>query len=78
MFGTLFENWCNLFCLSLSEKIPEGKKRLKTLDRRLEIGCFANFKILKEIWLISKASLLLNSDIILETSSSVQGVIINE
>ena len=64
--------------LSLSEKIPEEKKRLKTSDRRLEIGCFANFKILKEIWLISKASLLLNSDIILETSSSVQGVIINE
>ena len=64
--------------LSLSGKIPEEKERLKILGRRLGTGYFANFKTFKGILLLSVALLLLNSDIILETSSSVQGVIINE
>ena len=42
------------------------------------IGDFANFKIFKRILLISVASLLSNSDLILEILSSVHGVIINE
>ena len=57
--------------LSLSGKIPEEKERFKILDRWLELGCFANFKIFKGILLIAVALLLLNSDIIFEISSSV-------
>ena len=64
--------------LSGRKKIPEEKERLKMLDRWLEIGCFANFKIFKGILLIPVALLLLNSYIILEILSSVQGVIKNE
>ena len=64
--------------LSGRKKIPEEKERLKMLDRWLEIGCSANFKIFKGILLIPVALLLLNPYIILEISSSVQGFIINE
>ena len=55
--------------LSLFGKIPEEKERLKILERWLEIGCSANFKIfkgIKGILLIPVALLLLNSDIMLK------------
>ena len=51
---------------SISAKIPKEKETLKILERWLEIGCFANFKIFKGILLIPVVLLLLNSDIILE------------
>ena len=44
--------------LNLSGKIPEEKERLKILERWLEIGCFANFKIVKRILLMPIALLL--------------------
>ena len=60
--------------LSHYGKITEEKK---IFNRWLEIGCFANFKIFEGILLIPP-DLLLNSDIILENSSSIQWFIINE
>ena len=65
------KNFVTFAVLSLSGKTPEEKERLKISDRWLEISCFANFKILKGIPLIPIALLLLNSNIILEISSSV-------
>ena len=72
------EPFLKIAILSLPGKTPEEKERFKILERWLEIGCLANFKIFKGILLIHVALLLLNSDIILEISSSVHGVIVNE